>query len=312
MAKKNEATFTGSIPENYDKYLAPILLEPYGQELVRRLPINGLKDVLELACGTGIVTRHLRERLGDETRLVATDFSDDMLKVARAKPPLSKPVEWKVADATDLPFKDGSFDAVVCQFGVMFFPDREKAMREMFRVLRPGGRVLFNVWDDIKHNDFPRTAHEVIEKMFDSEPPAFYKTPFGFHDHFEIRTMLRGAGFVDVALTTVEMRVTCEPANAAIGFVEGNPIADEIKNRLGKDVSEAKEKVEQALGEEFGKAIAKGHAQAIVVGARKPGTFATNVRPVAVRTEKAPKANVAKPQAAKPIKAKAKVKSKPA
>lgn len=279
-ATKTEATFSGSIPENYDKHLGPLLMEPYGKDLANRLPISGLSDVLELACGTGIVTQLLRERLGEATRLVATDLSEGMLEVAKTKT-MSKPVEWKAVDATSLPFKDNSFDVVVSQFGVMFFPDKEKAMQEIFRVLRPGGRVLFNVWDKIEFNDFARISNKLVTDMFESDPPAFYTIPFGLNDHFAIRTLLRGAGFHDIALTTIEMKVQADAASAAKGFVEGNPISDEIKSRTNLDIKEATERVERAIASELGQKIAKGQARAIVVGARKAGDLSANGKPAA-------------------------------
>lgn len=288
MAQKNSATFVGSIPENYDRYLAPIQLEAFAGDLARRVPATGLGDVLELACGTGLVTRHLRERLEEPTRLVATDFSEPMLKYAQTKPGIGKKVEWKMADATALPFPDGSFDIVVCGFGFMFFPDKDKASAEIFRVLRPGGRLLFTTWDKIEFNDFPHISHTVVGEMFEGDPPPFFGTPFGFYDHFEIRTLLRKAGFIDVALTTVEMKVQGAPADAAMGLVRGNPIANEIEAR-GKDVSQALEKVEQTIAKELGAKVAKGKARAIIVGGRKPG--------VLVGRSKAPAATTASPAA---------------
>ena len=275
MPAKTEATFSGSIPENYDKYLGPLLMVPYAHDLARRLPIHGLHDVLEIACGTGIVTQALRDRLAEETRLVATDSSADMLKFAQSKP-MSKKVEWKVADATNLPFKDNSFDMVVCQFGAMFFPDKAKGFQEIFRVLRPGGRVLFNTWDKLQHNDFFRIAHEVVSQMFENNPPSFYQIPYGFYDHFEIRTILRKAGYCDIALSTLEVKTQADAADAAKGMVEGNPISDEIRSRLGKDIKEATERVERAVASELGQRMAKGHARAIIAGARKPGDMSAN------------------------------------
>jgi hypothetical protein len=195
----------------------------------------------------------------------------------------------------------------------MFFPDKEAVMREIFRVLRPGGRVLFNVWDEMKHNDIPRIAHSAIGAMFDGNPPEFYQIPFGFHDHYAIRTLLRGVGFGDIALATVEMKVQAVPEDIAKGCVMGNPVVEEIESRLGKDVQEAVDKVKQEIGDELGHKMAKGKATAIVVGGRKPGQLPTAVKaPVAEvkAAVKKPRANVSRPKAAKPVKAKAKAKAK--
>ena len=171
----NNAAFVGAIPENYDRYLGPVLFEPYAADLVTRLNLPKNAAVLELACGTGIVTRHLRAQLAPRAKIVATDLNDAMLAYARRKFDNSETIEWKQADATDLPFADQSFDAVVCQLGLMFFPDKEKAMRETYRVLKPGGVFVFNVWDAIEHNDLQHIAHTIISRFFDDNPPDFYQ-----------------------------------------------------------------------------------------------------------------------------------------
>ncbi len=153
------AAFVGSIPENYDRYLGPVLFDPYAADLVSRLNVSADASVLELACGTGIVTRRLRDRLGSEVRLIATDLNDAMLSYAARKFKPEDAIEWKQADAADLPFADQSFDAVVCQFGLMFVPDKERALSETYRVLKPGGTFLFNVWDAIEYNELAHIAH---------------------------------------------------------------------------------------------------------------------------------------------------------
>jgi SAM-dependent methyltransferase len=305
MAKKNDVTFAGAIPENYDRYLGPLLFVPYARDLANRLPTDA-GDVLELACGTGIFTQILSERLSEASRLVATDISDGMIEIAKKKT-INKKVDWKVVDATSLPFKDNSFDFVVCQFGVMFFPDKDAAAREIHRVLRAGGRLLFNVWDSLRYNDFARTVNEVVTEMFGGETPKFYSIPFGYHDHYAIRTLLRGAGFSDIGLTTVESKVQSEPGNAALGFVEGNPIVVEIKERLGSDVKEAVGKVEKALASSYGQRMSKGRAQAIVVGGRKAAELSTNGK-AAVRAPEPAAAKPKKATASKPAKPKPKPK----
>ena len=170
MPASNTA-FVGSIPENYDRYLGPVLFDPYAADLVARLEVPENASVLELACGTGIVTLRLRDRLGSRAKLVATDLNEAMMGYASGKFGAEAAVEWKQVDATDLPFDDQSFDAVVCQFGLMFFPDKERALRETYRVLRPGGVFLFSVWDKIETNYLPQIAHTIIAKFFDDKPP---------------------------------------------------------------------------------------------------------------------------------------------
>jgi ubiquinone/menaquinone biosynthesis C-methylase UbiE len=158
MDNKN-AQFAGSIPAAYDRYLGPILFQPYAQDLINRLKVGENSSVLELACGTGILTRVLRDRLPQTARLVATDLNEPMIATAARKFGQDELIEWKQADASSLPFEDGSFDAVVCQFGIMFVPDKALSAREAHRVLKPGGVFLFNVWDSLEHNDLGRIAH---------------------------------------------------------------------------------------------------------------------------------------------------------
>ena len=297
MAQKNQVQFDGSIPENYDRYLGPLIFEPYARDLVRRLPASGLGRVLELACGTGIVTHQLRERLDENTALVATDLSEGMLKFAQAKPQSSKKIEWKVADANALPFGDETFDAVVCQFGFMFFPDKDKAVSEIFRVLKPGGRLLFSVWDRVEDNDFAHVASQAINELFEGEPPKFLTIPYGYHDHYEIRTVLRRAGFVDVALARVHMKTQASAEDGAKGFIEGTPMSSElVKN--GKDLAEVVAKVRDAIADELGSKTAKGDAQAIIVGGRKPGRLAAT-KPAEAQPKTAKAKTVKAPKAAK-------------
>src|SRR5688500_16765869 len=144
--------FAGSIPEGYDRYLRPLLFEPYALDLAGRVPITPGMKVLELACGTGIVTRALLGVLPGDATIVATDVSGHMLGVAQQKISPDPRLAWQPADATTLPFDTGSFHAVICQFGLMFFPDKLRALREARRVLRPAGTLIFNVWDSLERN----------------------------------------------------------------------------------------------------------------------------------------------------------------
>src|SRR6266404_4632332 len=130
--------FAGSIPKLYESYLVPLIFEPYAADIAGRLASRSPGRVLEIAAGTGVVTRALVSTLPDRTAIVATDLNQTMLDQA-AVTGTRRPVEWRQADAMQLPFTDGAFDAVVCQFGVMFFPDKPKAFAEARRVLKPGG-----------------------------------------------------------------------------------------------------------------------------------------------------------------------------
>jgi ubiquinone/menaquinone biosynthesis C-methylase UbiE len=260
MSDKN--VFGGSIPENYDRSLGPSFFEPFAKDMAARLDPKRHRNVLEIACGTGIVTRRIRDRLSPEARLVATDLNPAMLALAQTKS--VENVTWQEADASTLPFADGSFDAVVCQFGVMFFPDKEAAMLETHRVLNSGGAFLFSVWDSFEVNPAARVTHETIASFFDRDPPSFYQTPFGFHDAELIRHLLRKAGFEGIEISVVPL--PCRSASAAefaTGLVRGNPVATAIEER-GVRVERVERAVEKEIGERFGVAPVETTMQALV------------------------------------------------
>ena len=193
--KDEHAQFSGSIPAAYDRYLGPILFQPYAEDLAARLQVAKNGSVLELACGTGILTRVLRTHLPSTVKLTATDLNEPMFRHAAAKFRKDEAVQWLQADACSLPFGDRMFDAVVCQFGIMFVPDKALAAREARRVLKPGGLFLFNVWDAMEHNELGQLAHQTIASYFDKDPPAFYEVPFSYHDQDEIKACSRKLAF---------------------------------------------------------------------------------------------------------------------
>jgi ubiquinone/menaquinone biosynthesis C-methylase UbiE len=179
----SDKVFTGCIPELYDAYLVPLLFEPYAADLAARLASRPLGRVLEIAAGTGVATRAMATALPEAVAIAATDLNQAMLDRAAARG-TSRPVEWRQADAMALPFADGTFDAVVCQFGVMFFPEKGRAYAEVRRVLRSGGLFVFNVWDRIQENEFADIVTTALAALFPDDPPRFLaRTPHGYHDH---------------------------------------------------------------------------------------------------------------------------------
>src|SRR3954469_20008800 len=225
MENKN-ALFAGWIPAAYDRYLGPILFEPYAEDLVARLDVPASGSVLELACGTGILTRKLRDRLAASVELIATDLNEPMFRNAARKFRADEAVEWKQVDACALPFAERLFDVVVCQFGIMFVPDKLLCAREARRVLKPGGLFLFNVWSAFSENPLGKIAHETISGFFEKDPPTFYEVPFGYHDQNEIKQMLDRAGFGDIRIEVVtKTSVPTDAKDAANGLVHGNPIS---------------------------------------------------------------------------------------
>ena len=224
-----DVVFAGSIPALYDRHLVPMLFEPYAQDLAERAARTGARDILETAAGTGVVTARLFEAL-PEARIVATDLNQAMLDVAAARLP-SANVRFQAADAQDLPFPDQSFDLIVCQFGVMFFPDRIAAYREARRVLRPGGEFLFNAWDRIERNLGSDLLVNAVAGLFPDSPEGFFRrVPFSYHDVERIESDLLDAGFETVEIETVEKRSRAGSArDAAIGLCQGTPLRAEIE-----------------------------------------------------------------------------------
>src|SRR6266513_3992682 len=224
--KDEHEQFSGAIPAAYDRYLGPMLFQPYAEDLAARLQVAKNGSVLELACGTGIVTRAVRTGLPSTVKLTATDLNEPMFRRAAAKFAEGEAVQWLQADACSLPFGDRLFDAVVCQFGIMFVPDKALAVREAHRVLKPDGLFLFNVWDAMEHNELGRLTHQTISSHFDKDAPAFYEVPFGYHDQDEIKRVLKGAGFQEIKTEVVSKVGAANRAeDAATGLVQGNPVA---------------------------------------------------------------------------------------
>jgi ubiquinone/menaquinone biosynthesis C-methylase UbiE len=264
MTHDRNVLFQGAIPENYDRYLGPALFEPFAEDLLSRLKGKKLGRVLEIACGTGIVTRRLRNALPASTVIVATDLNPDMFEFAKAKFKNGENVHWQQADASALPFPDGSFHAVVCQFGFMFVPDKAAAMRESYRVLRSGGVFLFNVWDSFETNPFAEIAHTTIASFFDRDPPKFYQIPFSLHDSKLVLELLRGAGFEQIE-SFVETK-PCRSVSAedfATGLVRGNPVGAEAEER-GVNPEDLIQAVSKRLAERFGSAPVESTMQALV------------------------------------------------
>lgn len=258
------AQFTGSIPAAYDRYLGAMLFEPYADDLTARLAVPRTAAVLELACGTGILTARLRRALPVTATLTATDLNEAMLAYARAKVPVSG-ITWQPADAQQLPFPDAAFDAVACQFGLMFVPDKPRAFAEVRRVLKPHGLFAFNVWLSLADNSFGRIARDTIARYFTSDPPTFYDVPFGFHDVPQIRELLRAARLNVVSCETVELEVKSPSAeDAARGLVLGVPVLLDIMERATAPAEEIVKAVAAALAAEGGAAPLRLPMRALV------------------------------------------------
>jgi SAM-dependent methyltransferase len=266
-ARDGDTTFDQSIPRLYESHLVPLIFEPYAVDLAERLASRSLERVLEIAAGTGVVTRRLATVLRDDVAIVATDLNQPMLDQAAAIG-VARPVEWRQADAMRLPFKDASFDAVVCQFGVMFFPDKATAFAEARRVLKPGGVLIFSAWDRIEENEFADAVTAAVGTLFPADPPRFLaRLPHGYHDKATIAQDVAGGGFAaPPRIETVAARSRATSARIpAVGYCEGTPLRSEIEGRDASRLAEATDVAARAIAERFGRGPVDGRIQAHVV-----------------------------------------------
>ena len=262
-----DKVFAGSIPKLYDEYLVPLIFEPYAADLAQRVASRPVARVLEIAAGTGVVTRRLASALPPSVDIVATDLNQAMLDQARDVG-TSRAVQWRQADAMQLPFADGEFDAVVCQFGAMFFPDKAQAFAQARRVLRRGGMFIFNVWDRIEDNEFAHIVTCALESIFPADPPRFMaRTPHGYHDRATIGRDLTLGGFA-AAPDVVTLAARSRAASArtvAIAYCQGTPLRSEIEARDASRLGEATDVAAQAIAARFGPGPVDGKIQAHIV-----------------------------------------------
>jgi ubiquinone/menaquinone biosynthesis C-methylase UbiE len=266
-----DKNFHDSIAKVYDALLVPLIFEPYAADLARRLTGASVSSVLEVAAGTGVVTRALASALPDTTTIVATDLNQAMLDQARVVG-TSRAVEWRQADAMQLPFGDETFDAVVCQFGVMFFPDKPKGFSEARRVLRSGGVFIFSVWDRIEENEFADTVTKAVAAFFPQDPPRFLaRTPHGYHDRDAIRRDVRAGGFAVVPEieTVAAQSRAASPDIPAVGYCQGTPLRNEIEARAPEKLAEATAAATRAVAARFGSGGVDGKISALVVAVKK-------------------------------------------
>jgi SAM-dependent methyltransferase len=262
-----DKAFSRSIAKIYETYFVPLVFEPYAADLARRLAARPPARVLEIAAGTGVVTRALAAALPAEASIVATDLNQAMIDEAQAVG-TKRPVEWRQADAMKLPFPDAAFDTVVCQFGAMFFPDKAAAFAEARRVLAPGGVFVFNVWDRIEDNEFADVVTSALEVVFPEDPPRFMaRVPHGYCDRDVIARDLAAGGFgAPPAIETVTARSrAASPRVPAVAYCQGTPLRNEIEARDAGKLGIATDAAEMAVAVRFGFAAVDGKIQALVV-----------------------------------------------
>jgi ubiquinone/menaquinone biosynthesis C-methylase UbiE len=268
--RETDRLFEGPIPETYDRFLGPLLSEPYARDLAARLADLAPARLLETAAGTGVATRALVRALPADTAIVATDPSRPMLDLAAARMETAE-VAWQRADALALPFADGAFDAVACQFGAAYFPDRATAFREARRVLRRGGHFVLSVWDRLERNELAHVVDEAVAAQFPEDPPRFLaRVPHGYHDADAIIDELREAGFVGVVVEMVARRGRApSPLHAAVGFCQGTPLRAEIEARAPGRLGGVTDEAARAVAARFGDGPVDTAIQAHVIVATR-------------------------------------------
>ena len=244
-----DTVFSGSIPAIYDRYMVPLIFAPYAELVGERVARLRPERILETAAGTGVVTQAMHRAL-PEADIVVTDLNEPMLEQA-ARRVRATNLRFQPADAQALPFEDGSFDLVVCQFGIMFFPDKVRANSEARRVLRDGGDYLLVIWDSIERNLATRAAGRAVADLVPDEAARFYeRVPFRYHDPAQIERDLRAAGFERIEIETVERRSRAASArDAAIALVQGTPMRADIEQIDSDLIGPATDVAAQALAQ---------------------------------------------------------------
>jgi len=266
---ESDKVFSGSIPELYDSYLVPLIFEAYAEDLAKRVAKLKPMTVLETAAGSGVVTRAVASRLRKDARYFVTDLNQPMLDHASGKQGEDERISWRQADALKLPFEDCFFDVVLCQFGAMFFPDRIAGYKEAYRVLKPGGQFLFNVWDRIDANEFAKMATEAATAVFPEDPPLFLaRTPHGYHDVAKIKNDVEAAGFAKISIETkAETSVAPSPRHPAVAYCQGTPLRNEIEARDASLLEMVTDRAEEAIAARFGSANVAGKIRGHVITA---------------------------------------------
>jgi SAM-dependent methyltransferase len=272
---RKDTSFGDAISSIYESHLVPMLFEPYAVEMAHRVAATSPARVLEIAAGTGVLTRAMATTLPSSTPITATDLNQSMIDRAMATE-VARTVEWRQADASQLPFPDGMFDVVVCQFGVMFFPDKASAFSEARRVLKPGGVLLFSVWDVIEENEFAHVVTVALASIFPDDPARFMaRTPHGYHDRGLItRDLALGGFFAAPEITTINSWSRAPSASsAAVAFCQGTPLRHEIEARDASRLEEATDVCARALEDHFGHGPIEGKMRALMVAVSRPDTM---------------------------------------
>lgn len=266
----SDVAFVGSIPEHYDKYLGPLIFEEYSKDLARRLEIPSGGKALEIAAGTGLATRHLHKALPQKATLTVTDLNQPMLEYAKNKFIGEKNIIFQPANGEELPFDNNHFDSVICQYGIMFFPDKQKGMAEAFRVLKKGGHYLMSVWDSFDNNPLMKLVNDTLKGEFLENPPSFFDVPYSYYNLEEIRNLLKVAGFGKIEISVLPSTLRTNSAkNVPLGMIMGNPLSLQIPAQ-GGDLDAIINKVTEEIENNYGPAPIEAPMQSIIFKAQKP------------------------------------------
>jgi len=266
---RSDSSFTEDVAAFYESALVPLIFERYADDLASRTRELDPESVLEVACGTGVVTRALASSLPPTCAITATDLNEAMVAHAE-RVGTSRPVTWRQASVMELPYPDETFDVAVCQFSAMFFPDRAAAYREVRRVLRPGGTFLFSIWNGIEDNEFADVVTRAVGTLFPDDPPLFLaRTPHGHGRPDEIRRDVEAAGFGSCSLTRRDdVSLAAGPEIPAVAYIRGTPLRNEIAARDPGGLERATEVATAALRARYGEGPIEGRISAVVVAAR--------------------------------------------
>lgn len=267
----NDNVFTGSIPELYDTHVVPLIFQAYADDLAERVSNLSPQMVLEVAAGSGVVTRSLAPRLASDAHYTVTDLNQPMLDRAVEMQPHDDRITWHVADAQVLPFDDRSFDVVVCQFGAMYFPDKVAAYSEIRRVLKPTGKFIFNTWDNIESNEFPNVVEQTLAMIIPDNPPQFFsRSPYSYHDKSQICRDLESAGFSQPTIDTVVNTSSAPNARqVAFAMFMGSPVRNEVEELNPDLLDDALDQITEAIATRFGDGPTTGKISGHVVYASK-------------------------------------------
>jgi SAM-dependent methyltransferase len=220
----------------YEAHLVPAIFAPWARPMVELAGVAAGDRVLDVACGTGLVARRAAELAGAGGSVVGLDLNPGMLAVARAlPPPAGAPGEWIQASAMELPFPDGRFDAVTCQLGLQYLPDRPAGLAEMRRVLRRGGRLAVMVWGSIDRSPGFGALAGALERHIGDDAAAIMRAPFALCDPEEVQALLEGAGLAAVTVATQRGTVRFPSVSDFVRYqCAGSPLAEPV-GRAGDD-----------------------------------------------------------------------------